>query len=207
MRRVLSLLALVLSWSSTASAQPALPRVDGAEWVPVRARCQRLLRALRGMEGALPPGVEQKLAALLKEDVKDADLALRRLQNLLDPLCLVGVHINPESRVKAARGAAATELTRGRPRTVLVKVVNDAGVTPALAVGGAGRWLEAVVLTGAPLAKTLSGCRLEYVPLRLTAHEAGKREATLKFDAGQGTQDLGFRAEVPILFRVAKPRR
>jgi hypothetical protein len=39
--------------------------------------------------------------------------------------------------------------------------------------------------------------------LRLTARESGKREATLKFDAGQGTQDLGFRAEVPLLFRVA----
>jgi hypothetical protein len=36
----------------------------------------------------------------------------------------------------------------------------------------------------------------------LTALEAGKREATLNFDVGQGTQDLGFRAEVPILFHV-----
>ena len=54
----------------------------------------------------------------------------------------------------------------------------------------------------APLGKTLSGRRLEYLVLELQAGEAGKREATLKFDAGQGTQDLGFRAEVPILFRV-----
>jgi hypothetical protein len=38
--------------------------------------------------------------------------------------------------------------------------------------------------------------------VRLAAHEAGKREATLKFDVGQGTQDLGFRAEVPVLFTV-----
>ena len=92
---------------------------------------------------------------------------------------------------------------------VLVKVVNDAGATPTLAVSGdelripgkagPGRWLEMVL----PAKKPLSGCKLEYVPLRLTAHETGKREATLKFDAGQGTQDLGFRAEVPILFRVA----
>ena len=32
--------------------------------------------------------------------------------------------------------------------------------------------------------------------------EAGRREATLTFDVGQGTQDLGFRAEVPVLFTV-----
>jgi hypothetical protein len=40
------------------------------------------------------------------------------------------------------------------------------------------------------------------VILRLRSSEAGKREATLQFDVGQGTQDLGFRAEVPILFTV-----
>jgi hypothetical protein len=27
-------------------------------------------------------------------------------------------------------------------------------------------------------------------------------EASLAFDVGQGTQDLGFRNEVPILFRL-----
>jgi hypothetical protein len=216
---LLSTLALVY-FAPGAAAQPALPRVEGAEWPPVQARCQRLLEALRGVEGALPPDIEQKLAALLKADIKearDADRALGRLQALLDPLCLVGVNINPESRVKAARGAAAADLIQGRPRVILVKLANDAGITPALEIDGdelrspgrtgEGRWLEAVILRKPPLGKTLSGCRLEYVPLRLMAHETGKREATLKFDAGQGTQDLGFRAEVPILFRVSEPRR
>ena len=70
-----------------------------------------------------------------------------------------------------------------------------------------GRWLEATLITPAPLPKTLSGERVEYVVLRLTAREAGKREATLKFDAGQGTQDLGFRAEVPILFTVRSDKK
>ena len=163
-----------------------------------------------------PAEVEKKLAALLAEDIKDDDRALERLQELLDPLCLVGVSINPESRVKAARGPAPAELVRDQSTVVLVKVHNDAGISHALAVGGdelrtpgnadAGRWLEAVVLTQKPLLNRLSGKRLEYVPLRLTAREAGKREATLKFDAGQGTQDLGFRAEVPILFRVRPAR-
>ena len=54
-------------------------------------------------------------------------------------------------------------------------------------------------------ANPLGGQKLEYAVLTLRAEESGKREATLKFDAGQGTQDLGFRAEVPILFRVTKP--
>jgi hypothetical protein len=224
MHRVFLLSALALVFIAPGvGAQLALPRVEGVEWAPVRARCQRLLEALRGVEGALPPDVAQKLATLLKEEVKDAqaaDRAVGRLQELLDPLCLVGVNINPQSRVKAARGAAASGLVRGRLRVVLVKIDNDAGITPALEVGGdelrlpgrpgrggEGRWLEAVVVRKAPLGKNLSGSRLEYVPLRLTAYEAGKREATLKFDAGQGTQDLGFRAEVPVLFRITEPRR
>ncbi len=216
MGRTATILVFSLVMLSSAQGQSPLPKVEGAEWRPVRDQCRSLLQALRETDGALPAEVEKKLAALLAEDVKDGDRALERLQELLDPLCLVGVSINPESRVKAARGPAPAELVRDRSIIVLVKVHNDAGITHALAVGGDelrtarntddGRWLEAVVLTEKPLLSRLSGNRLEYVALRLIAREAGKREATLKFDAGQGTQDLGFRAEVPILFRVRPAR-
>src|SRR5579863_4902645 len=160
--RVLCLSALILV--PHVPAQPSLPRVEETRWGPVRASCQRLL----GIDGALPPDVGRKLTALLKDDGTDAARALKKLQDLLDPLCLAGVSINPESRVKAARGPAAASLVRGQARVVLVKVVNDAGVTPALAVGGdelripgktgSGRWLEATVLAKRPL----SGCKLEY---------------------------------------------
>jgi hypothetical protein len=56
-----------------------------------------------------------------------------------------------------------------------------------------------------PLGRTLSGLDLEYRIVRLYSHEAGLREASLAFDVGQGTQDLGFRNEVPILFDSARP--
>jgi hypothetical protein len=65
--------------------------------------------------------------------------------------------------------------------------------------------LEAAFVAPPPLAKGLTGQRLEYRLLRLRAREAGKREATFRIDVGQGTQDLGFRAEVPVLFTV-RPR-
>jgi hypothetical protein len=104
-----------------------------------------------------------------------------------------------------------------RATFVLVKVHNEAHVTHALAVDseqaiaagkkGPGRWVEAAVVNGSPFPKTLTGERLEYRVLRLTARQPGKREATLAFDAGQGTQDLGFRAEVPILFTIAPAAR
>src|SRR5262245_30210441 len=147
-----------------ASGQGTLPRVTEAEWKPIRDQCAKLLVAVRGTD-ALPTATQEKLAALLKEEVKDDDEALKRLQDLLDPHCLAGVQINRESRVKAERGALAAELERDRPRLILLKVNNDAGITAPLAVGGDevrqgdkkddGRWLEADLMKNPPFAKTL----------------------------------------------------
>ena len=53
----------------------------------------------------------------------------------------------------------------------------------------------------------LSGLKVEYAIALIYSSEAGKREATLGFDVGQGTQDLGFRGEVPVLFDVRPGRR
>jgi hypothetical protein len=53
-----------------------------------------------------------------------------------------------------------------------------------------------------PMAAALSGLEVEYAIVLIYSHEAGRREATLQFDVGEGTQDLGFRAEVPVLFDV-----
>ena len=56
------------------------------------------------------------------------------------------------------------------------------------------------MLDGQPLNKTLSGLPLEYRLIELYSRDVGRREAKLVFDVGQGTQDLGFRNEVNILF-------
>lgn len=64
------------------------------------------------------------------------------------------------------------------------------------------RFLELDIFRDSPMTATLSGLEVEYVIGLINSSEAGKREATLVFDVGQGTQDIGFRAEVPILFNV-----
>ena len=46
----------------------------------------------------------------------------------------------------------------------------------------------------------LSGLLVEYRILQLYSRDVGRREATLEFNVGQGTQDLGFRSELPVLF-------
>ena len=201
-------LFLILCSAAPAAAQvPFLP-VEGADWGPLREHCRGLLKA------PLPPETVRALQALLEKEPRDPEAAAAAVQRLLDPHCLLGVSINAESRVKVERGPAAARLVEGRPAVVLVKVQNEGGVTHTLTVSGPqlrsgdrrgeGRWLEAAVVTDAPFGRKLSGRRLEYRLLRLTAHESGKREATFQFDVGQGTQDLGFRGEVPVLFTVRR---
>jgi hypothetical protein len=207
---------LLLPPTASAHAQTAIAVVEEVAFEPLRAQCSDLLKSLDAERAPLPPEVARELNGILANGAKDPEAAAVRIQQLLDARCLIAVNINPESRVKAARGPAAADLIRDRPVIALVKVHNEAGVTHPLVVTGPqvlgrgkdghGRWLEAMVPAERGRTKPLTGQKVEYVPLRLTAHEAGKREATLRFDVGQGTQDLGFRAEVPVLFTIKEGR-
>jgi hypothetical protein len=68
--------------------------------------------------------------------------------------------------------------------------------------GQTDRFLQLEMFDERPLTDRLSGLEVEYVLALIDSAEAGKRSATIQFDAGQGTEDLGFRAEVPVLFDV-----
>jgi hypothetical protein len=193
------------------AAQSPLPIADEVDCKALQTHVGSLLRGLEKQKAALPAETLAELKPLLEKEPADLDAAAKAIQKALDAHCLIGVSINPESRVKAARGPASVELRQNEAKFVLVKITNEAGVTAAVKVtgpqivapgkGGDG-WLEASVVTDEPFAAKLGGRRVEYVVMKLTARESGKREATFKFDVGQGTQDLGFRGEVPILFNV-----
>ncbi|HMP80388.1 MAG TPA: CehA/McbA family metallohydrolase, partial [Pirellulaceae bacterium] len=133
--------------------------------------------------------------------------------------------INPESRVKVAVGPAQKQLAQHGWRVFLVKVHNQGGITPRLratsphaappyqvstaaseprasvsAADVANRWLDVQTFDHQPLNRALSGLEIEYRVVQIYSRESGKREATIGFDVGQGTQDLGFRNEIAILF-------
>jgi hypothetical protein len=200
------IVVLVLALSLVSS------QTEESDVAALRKNCRLVLQTHKA---ALPPSTAKELAALVEAHGKPAADIAERVQKLLDPHCLVEISINPESRVKAIRGAAPAQLTLNRETLFLLKIQNDAGVTHAVKVTGpqlvrpdeADRqhWLEAVIKDPSH-GGSLSGQKVEYVLLGLTAREPGKREATLKFDVGQGTQDLGFRAEVPILFTIRQAR-
>jgi hypothetical protein len=66
----------------------------------------------------------------------------------------------------------------------------------------ADRWLDLDTFDKPPLTPTLSGLEVEYRIVQLYSRDAGKREATLAADVGQGSQDIGFRNDAPVLFTV-----
>jgi len=74
------------------------------------------------------------------------------------------------------------------------------------AVPFSDRWLDLQMFDSQPLTQSLTGFPLEYRIIQLYSRDAGSREATLAFNVGQGTQDLGFRNEVPVLFRCLPAR-
>jgi hypothetical protein len=210
-----AVLGLALAWLAPATGARAqkLEPVD-VEGQPLAANAGRLLEALQFLGAPLP----DKTTAAVQAAAKARDA--RTIQELLDPHVLVLVMLNPESRVKAARGPAPATLQQGGFVPVLVKVVNDSTVKkplrlscpqagPIYSGGGAGNvkadkvhFMQVEMFAKPPMTAELSGLKAEYKIALLFSSEAGQREATLAFDVGQGTQDLGFRAEVPILFDV-----
>ena len=200
-----------------------LSLVTEVEFQPFASATQRLTEALDYLGSPLS---EDDLSAIQRALVSDDHAqAIVDIQKILDAYCLVGVNINPESRVKVKEGPVNKELMQQGWRTFLVKVHNEAGVTAPLAAESANaaplykrstgrpdpemtvpksdiphRFLDIEVYSNPPLKASLSGLELEYRIVQLYSRDAGKREAMLGFNVGQGTQDIGFRSEVPILF-------
>ena len=162
----------------------------------------------------------------------DDAAAVRSIETTLDKRVLLTVGINAESRVTVQPGEAQPELIEGGTRVFLVKVLNQAGVTSPLAVespnGGPvyiksdssaepphkltpeearERWADISLFDEPPsyggwYPSRLSGLSVEYRILEIYSHERGQRSAKIGFNVGQGTQDIGFRNEIVILFNA-----
>jgi len=228
-----------------AQAAEELPLVRNVEAQPLRAQAARVVQALELLGNPLTRRQQAAFDKAMAEP-EESDVIVR-LQEVLDPLCLAMVTINPESRVSVVPGPAARTLNQHGWSVFLLKVNNEAGVTAPLRVASPNaaplhqrstaskeppvtippqavanrfldveptgraprgpvrptvpnRWLDVESNIRQPLAPALSGLLLEYRIVELYSRDAGKREAKLVFDVGQGTQDLGFRNEISLLF-------
>jgi hypothetical protein len=200
-------------------------RVENAEPQPLVSQALRLMETLEYLGSALTPEDAKRLAAAAEKPL-DPETALA-IQDIFDAYCLAAVHINPEARVKVSRGPAVAVLMQGGWKNFLVKVHNEAGTRAPLAwespnaapvfhvsTGApnphpesaiteadlAHRFLELQFYDRPPFAPGLSGAAVEYRVLQVYTTAKGPREGELGFHIGQGTQDLGFRSALPILF-------
>jgi hypothetical protein len=157
----------------------------------------------------------------------DETMAITDLQSILDRRALFVVTIDAESRVHVVRGAAPAELVEAGTRLFLVKVKNQAGVTATLQVHSPNtqpvyfsawkdqspepteritvedvrnRWAEISLYNEQPITPRLSGLAVQYAILQIYSRDAGQRLATISFDVGPGTQDIGSDREVEVLF-------
>src|SRR4051812_31858102 len=222
----LSVVALSLGLAAQEHVHPAAAAPAALQ--PLAVQVRRLETALAYLGEPLSDADRDALNAAVA--LGDEPSAVARIQEVLDRRVLAIVHINPESRVKVEAGIERPELVQGGTRVFLVKVFNDAGVTAPLQVqspntgrvfvpshGGVGdpeprkvltdiqvreRWAEMSVYTDLPMRPRLSGLPIEYAILQIYSRDVGQRTASLGFNVGQGTQDIGFRNDVDILFNV-----
>jgi hypothetical protein len=204
-----------------------LPVIERVEPQPLLAQALRLHEALSFLGSSLS---KQDAAALTALQHKPFTAATsRQIQAILDRYCIAMAHINPEARVKVSRGPAIAQLMQNGWTSFLVKVHNEAGVTARLQVESpnaapvlhvstfnqrameknllspgqiANRFLEMQMYNNRPLLPHLSGLALEYAVVQIYSKDAGRREAELGFNIGQGTQDIGFRNTINILFNI-----
>ncbi len=162
----------------------------------------------------------------------DEAAAVSALESILDTHVLLTVDINPESRVKVEEGAAKPELVEAGTRLFLVKVVNNGHVRAPLVVQSPNsgdvyvrsngnsapamqlspqqskeRWANISLYQRPPMRPRLSGLALEYAILEVYSRDAGQRSAKISFNVGQGSQDIGFRNDVTVLFTALPARR
>src|SRR5689334_893632 len=197
---------------------------------PLAQHVRQVQEALSFLGQPFPAADAQRINAAIGR--ADEAAAVSELERVLDQYALAMVTINAESRVKVEIGPAKPELEQEGTRLFLVKVINGAGVTAKLQVQSENsgavytrsdfsadpatkltpedakeRWAEISLYDKNPMSERLSGLGLEYRILSIYSRDAGERSAKLSFNVGQGTQDIGFRNDLTVLFTALPARK
>lgn len=216
---------LAVASFSAAAAPLEIVEVEGQ---PLAANAQRLVQALDFLGTPLPPELRTKLqAAITARDGAGVQSVLDT-----QVLCVVDINPESRVKAQRGPANAHLQQAGYTPllikvinhaTSVAALHITSPQAGPSYAgvakltmererqthlrenenTQGANRFLEVGMHDSAPMTANLSGLEVEYSIALAYSSESGKREATLVFDIGQGTQDLGFRAEVPVLFQIS----
>jgi hypothetical protein len=136
---------------------------------------------------------------------------LRAASEAVDDLTVLHVDINPEARVKLRPRTLPETLVQHRRVRLLVEVRNEAGLQAPLRLRAFDRaepgeqeaaWFAVRIVENGESRALLSGAPVEWKLVELRCAAAGTRAVRIAADAGVGTQDLGFRAEVDLIVDV-----
>ncbi len=230
--RVSVLIALLVSNGFIArAAEPAatLP-IGDVEGQPLAANVKRVIETLQFLGSPLPAEEATTLQAAAKD--RDAKQIQKLLDPRV--LLLAHINPESRVKVRRGPAAAELQQFGFTPVLIKVlnestvtkrmKLVSpQAGAVYAGASKGslsrqqqtelndnenvkrdADRFLAVEMFEQPPMTDRLSGLEVEYAIGLILSTEAGKREATIGIDLEQGNQDIGFRGEVPVLFRIAQ---
>ena len=218
------LLAARFSIPLALGQEPAVP-VDAQ---PLAANAARLIEALEFLGSPLPGHVRASIAeASGRSDV----VALQRVLDEralfiveLNPESKVKVRRGPAA-AKLQQAGYVPVIVKILNQSTVTKALRVsspqagqvyAGMTPLSAkrmqreslreldakTASSRPFLELEMFAQPPMTPHLSGLELEYALALIYSRDSGKREATIAFDVEGGAQDIGFRAETPVLFDV-----
>jgi hypothetical protein len=217
--------AIVSLFCTAALAQHVHPDTPAVPLQPLAQQVRQLEEALAYLGQPLPAADHRRINEAIGK--ADEAAAVAELQAALDPYVLLNVDINPESRVKVEQGAAKPELVEAGTRLFLLKVANGAHVTAQLNVESpnsgnvfirssgdpapamklppresAERWADITLYQRPPMRRRLSGLGIEYAMLEVYSRDRGQRSAKIGVNVGQGSQDIGFRNDVTVVFNA-----
>src|SRR6266487_5050414 len=215
--------------SAFAADSPTLPIVKNVELQPLVAQVRRVIEAADYLGSPLSAADRKTLeAAFKKSGADEASEAIQRVLDRyclfgvnINPESRVKVApgaARPELVEKGWRqflvkvhneAGVTAELRTASPNALSLFESGSASTSSDKAYRKRGDssqsnpaelWLDLQMFNKQPLRDQLSGLNLEYRILQLYSRDAGQREAKISFNVGQGTQDIGYRNDVDVLF-------
>ena len=157
------------------------------------------------------PAVESQVPATAPMEKPRIESTPLHDPSVAAPPMLFSVTISPEARVKATAVGGRRELLAGDWTTFQITIENAAGITAPLVIESEqlmlsetdrdrDHWLRLTLEPSGPL----TGQTKEVRTVEIYSRDVGIRTALLNVNAGQGTQDLGFRSDVVLSFCIAE---